>query len=100
MSKTRRPARGRWFLAASKRFREEGRAADAPCWICGQPIDYDLPAGHPFSHTLDHIKDVARYPELHDDPANWAHAHHGCNSRRANEDAGNVRINVLPDWWI
>ncbi|WP_253201000.1 HNH endonuclease [Collinsella sp. zg1085] len=59
------------------RLRAEGRA----CHLCGAPIDYDLPAGHPYSFELDHIIPIARGGEPYD-YANAAPAHRICNRRK------------------
>jgi len=47
----------------------------AHCWLCGKPIDYDLPPEHPESFSLDHAHPVATHPELAEDPANFRPAH-------------------------
>lgn len=63
-------------------------ARNAPCWICGGPIDYSA-SNDPRSKTYspwawepDHVKDVALYPELAEDLANVAPSHSKCNRRR------------------
>lgn len=91
----------RAFKKARALFKEEGRAANAPCWICkGKhgPIDYDAPAGDPWSHSLDHFYPDSTHPELHDDPANWRHSHLKCNSSRG-ADPVTKHNSVLPRWW-
>lgn len=55
-----------------------------PCAICGQPIDYDLPAMHPMSYELDEIVPVSLGgSEL--DPGNVQPAHRICNRRKSNK---------------
>lgn len=90
--------RGRRFLANAREFKQRGREEDAPCWLCGQPIDYDAPLNDPGEHTLDHIKPVDKFPELQDDPANWAHAHRRCNSSRKDKDPISECFHLAP-WW-
>ncbi len=51
-----------------------------PCWLCGQPIRYDLRAPHPASFTADHVGELNRGGT--NDPENLRPAHYGCNSRR------------------
>lgn len=63
-----------------------------PCHICGRPIDYSLPAGHPMSFELDELVPVSRYwlggyatpQQAALDPSNVAPAHRECNRRRGN----------------
>jgi hypothetical protein len=60
------------------RLRAEGR----PCHICGMPIDYALPPGHPMSFEVDEL-----VPVRHDgDPLDYGNvdaAHRYCNRQRA-----------------
>jgi 5-methylcytosine-specific restriction endonuclease McrA len=55
------------------------RAKRLPCFLCGQPIDYDLQWPHPQSFSADHIKPYAHHPELRTDPGNIASTHLRCN---------------------
>ena len=43
---------GNKYRKLKARLRAEGRE----CGICHRPIDYSLPAGHPWSFELDHIE--------------------------------------------
>lgn len=98
----RRPERSRWFRREAARFKEEGRKADAPCWLCRGakgPIDYDAEPGTPYAHTLDHIHPVSERPDLHDDPANWAHAHHSCNASRGARGVVKECLTLSRLWW-
>lgn len=88
-----------WYRKQRDTFKQQGEATDAPCWICGQPIDYTAPRGHPQAHTLDHLHPVSTHPQLHDDPANWRHAHHACNSARGNRNI-TKQCSTLPHWWV
>ena len=54
-----------------------------PCHLCGQPIDYDLPAGDPMAYELDEIVPVSRGGDPFD-PDNVAPAHRICNQRKGN----------------
>lgn len=65
------------------RLRNRVRAMGLPCHICGQAIDYDLPAGHPMSYELDELVPVSRGGDPYD-PDNVAPAHRICNQRRGN----------------
>lgn len=69
-----------------RRFREEAyrrdRAANAPCWICGQPIDYLAKPGTPDAWEPDHYYPVRDHPELAYDMGNVRPAHCSCNRHR------------------
>lgn len=88
----------RAYKKARAQFKAQGQAENAPCWLCGQPIDYNAPKGNPDAHTLDHLHPVSTAPELHNDPANWRHAHAHCNSKRGNRPVTKQNT-VLPCWW-
>ena len=60
----------------------DGSLGQAWCWLCGKPIDYSLPAGHPEAWNLDHAHPVSTHPELAEDPANFRPSHADCNERR------------------
>lgn len=51
----------------------------AVCWLCGNPIDMQLPPHHPNAFTLDHIIPLARGGNLHGETKP---AHRTCNSQR------------------
>lgn len=76
--------------ANSHSVRKRARAAlkreNRPCWICGIAIDYSLPAVHPFSFELDHIKPIDRFPDLAFVRSNWAPAHRKCNRAKSNSN--------------
>lgn len=64
--------------------RDKGRAA--PCWICGQAIDYQAPAGTPDSWEPDHYIPTSTHPEYGYDPANIRPSHSSCNRSRGARD--------------
>lgn len=73
----------RAFQKARDRFFAEGLKEDAPCWLCGQPIDYAAqPGTTDDSHELDHYVPVSVDPSLQYDPGNFRHAHRVCNILR------------------
>ena len=75
------PCSGRAWQKATAPYRTHWANTNAPCALCGEPIDYTLPASHRLALTVDHIH--ARWaggPPL--DPANWQPAHLACNSSR------------------
>ena len=65
--------------------RDKHRAAiartQAPCAICGQPIDYTLNYNHEQSFVVDHIKPLARGGT--DTINNKQAAHRNCNRNKA-----------------
>lgn len=70
-----------------KRIIAELRARRDPCWLCGQAIDYDAPAGDPDAFQADHVKSWSKHPELREDPANFRASHQLCNQKRGNGEA-------------
>lgn len=91
-------------------FYEEGKRLDADpatrhlsvCTYptCGQRIDYSVPpATTPDSHTLEHVKSVEDFPDLQEDPTNFAHMHFGCNSSKGKRTVGFGLGEQVPDWW-
>lgn len=74
----RRGARYRRLVAAQ-------RAKGLPCWLCGQPIDYSAPPGHPNAFEYDHAQPWSTHPELREDPANGRSSHGRCNRSRGNQ---------------
>ena len=58
-------------------LRSQGR----PCWICGLPIDYGVPAGDPRAFECDELVPVSRGGSPFDRD-NVAAAHRCCNNWR------------------
>ena len=63
------------------------RAQQLPCYLCGQPIKYDVDQGHPESFTVDHKRSLIGHPHLAEDPANLVPAHRKCNSHKSTKTA-------------
>lgn len=72
-----RKANGYRRRQAVARLRSLGR----PCWVCGLPIDYGLPAGCAESFECDELVPVSLGGSP-TDPANVAPAHRCCNNWR------------------
>lgn len=68
-----------------RKLREWLGSQGLPCHICGQAIDYSLPAGDPMSFEVDEIVPVSRGGSPFD-RSNVAPAHRICNQRRGNRD--------------
>lgn len=62
------------------------RAINAPCWACGQAIDYEAPANDPEALDLDHVKPRSKYPHLALDRSNCRPSHVRCNRARGNRE--------------
>lgn len=73
--------------AARRKLRAWLRSQGRPCHICGQPIDYSLPAGDPLSFEVDEIVPVSKGGSPLD-RSNVDAAHRICNQRRGNRDLG------------
>lgn len=72
-------------------------ARGAPCFRCGQEIDYTVKYPDLNSYTLEHVKPVSLYPDLAYDPMNCAASHFGCNSSAGNR-AGTVTGTTSRRW--
>ena len=84
-------SRGKHFGRSTRRykalraaFRARCASSGQPCWLCGNPIDYALPVGHPDAFNLDHAVARSDRIELAEDPANFRASHSDCNLRRNN----------------
>lgn len=73
--------------SARRKLRAWLKAQGRPCHICGQAIDYSLPAGDPLSFEVDEIVPVSKGGDPLD-RSNVAAAHRICNQRRGNRDIG------------
>ena len=69
------------YADKAKALRRKAQRHNWPCWICGQPIDWQAPAGTKQSYTYDHIQAVANGGKIRGE---GRPAHHSCNSRRGN----------------
>lgn len=71
----------RWRLVRKMALNRD-RKANAPCWICGRPIDYTAAPQTPNAWEPDHVKPVELYPELEYDLDNIRPSHCSCNRSR------------------
>lgn len=65
-------------------IRNRLKSMGLPCALCGQPIDYALPPGHPLSFEVDEIIPVSRGGS----PFKFSNvqpAHRICNARKGNK---------------
>lgn len=78
---------------------ERDKARNAPCHICGQPIDYSLKqSSAPDAYESDHLRDVDTHPELALLPENVAPSHRRCNRARGKKAGVNELGNRSRDW--
>ena len=62
---------------------QRDKKVNAPCWICGQPIDYKArPSSTAESYEPDHRFPVSTHPELAEVPENVLPSHKKCNRSR------------------
>lgn len=96
MATSRRGGR-HWQRVREAAFQRD-RKKNAVCWICGMPIDYDAPSGTPDAWEPDHIKPVAKFPQLEFVLSNIAPAHCSCNRSRG-DGSGIDRIGTTSRRW-
>ena len=85
--------------AARRALAQRLRALGEPCCICGRPIDYSLPAGHPLSFEMDEDLPTSRWSEFGYrsamacalDPSNVHAAHRICNERKGDRTLAELR---------
>lgn len=75
--------------AARKALKARIATRGLPCAICGKPIDYSLPQGHPYCYELDEKIPLSLiHPSMREraalDPENVQPTHRICNERRGN----------------
>lgn len=63
----------------TKALRRKSERTNAPCWICGQPIDYTADWRSRWSFTADHVVPIAQGGKWRGE---LRPAHRSCNSRR------------------
>lgn len=78
---------GRRWRELKAAFRQTCEEANAPCWMDGQPINYNAEDDEPDAFNVDHFHPVSTHPELGNDPANLRPSHRACNIARGNGDA-------------
>ena len=67
--------------------RDEARANNEPCWLCGQEIDWSLLDAGDTTHDgfpeVDHVLPLSKFPQYAADQGNMKPAHRGCNNKRS-----------------
>ena len=98
MADTRRRGGTRWTVTKRRAF-DRDRAAGAVCWICGEPIDYDLGySSGPMAYEADHYIPVADHPELEYDLGNIRASHQHCNRARQKRASIDLLGSPSRDW--
>lgn len=77
---------GRRWRELKAKFRAQCQAADTPCWMCGQAIDWNAADDTPDCFNIDHFYPVSTHPELGNDPGNLRPSHRACNIARGAGD--------------
>lgn len=67
------------YAKRTRALRHHVQRTGEPCWLCGEPIDLDLPPTHPKAFTADHVDAIANGGRL---LGELRPAHRACNSRR------------------
>lgn len=76
-----------------KRLVAQVRLEEPNCWLCGYPIDLELPTNHPMGSTVDEIIPRSRAADKRRAAltrSNCRHAHRRCNSARGNRLPGEL----------
>lgn len=79
------------------RYRAIIAASKPACWICGQPINYQLPHLDPGEFVIDHK--VALNAGGNDSLDNIAAAHRSCNRDKSDRNHGRVLRQVPGVEW-
>lgn len=101
----KRTADGRIGQSRRERFRRIVSRGNPPCALCGEPIDYQAPAGDPRAFELDHV--VPRSRGGSDLLDNYQPSHRDCNRRKSATMPGDVEADDLGEveyvtsrcWW-
>ncbi len=75
----------RQYRKLRARYRAACERVGAPCWLCGQPIDYGPNSADAWE--VDHLFPRSSHPQLHRDVANFRPSHGSCNRSRGNSPA-------------
>lgn len=86
----------RWEKVRNQ-FMYECRAANRPCHICKQPIDYSAAPQTADAFEADHYYPRSTHPHLTFDPSNLRAAHSSCNRARGNSAAA-PQWNRAEEW--
>lgn len=86
---TPRAAGGQWHRLVRK-MKAEWAALNAPCWLCGFEINYDITDPNDPGHVeADHLFSRKDRPDLMYNPANLRPSHRSCNQAKGSELVSN-----------
>lgn len=89
----------RRYRLLRKTFREQCEAANAPCWLCTEPIDYRAKQGEPDAFNLDHALSRETHPHLAEDPGNFRPSHETCNKSKGTRLAAGIGLGQRSRNW-
>ena len=84
-----------------RQHRQRCRAANLPCALCGDVIDYALPHTSPQAFQSDHRIPVSVRPDMAYMPSNLQPAHASCNKSRGTSPLESMSVSgqwVRADW--
>ena len=73
----------RAYVAKREALKHHAKRNNIPCWLCGQPINWNAHWKDKDSFTADHIKPVANGGKM---TGQLKPAHRSCNSRRGKRE--------------
>jgi 5-methylcytosine-specific restriction endonuclease McrA len=80
--------------------RRRQRAKRLPCYLCGQPIDYDADQYDPRSFQLDHLVPLSVAPELAMDPSNHRSSCRRCNRAKSDGPVNGAKQAPTSRRWL
>jgi 5-methylcytosine-specific restriction endonuclease McrA len=90
---------GHWPIVRKMAW-DRDRRNRAVCHICGQPINYDIPASSSAdAWEPDHLLPVSKYPELELDLKNIAASHASCNRSRGDGELNDNDLGMRSRVW-
>lgn len=90
--------KGRRYLRLCAQVRRQAQEQGTPCWLCGQPIDFNAVPRTRWSFSLDHVLSLVHGGDLLD-PTNARPSHYGCNSKRGGATRrGRIPLHTSQTW--
>jgi 5-methylcytosine-specific restriction endonuclease McrA len=86
------------YRRTQQKARNHAAQTKQPCWLCGQPINYQLKHPHPKAWTLDHAIPIKQNPALILQPTNFRSAHWDCNTHRGTDQPTTTRTQPSENW--
>jgi 5-methylcytosine-specific restriction endonuclease McrA len=86
------------YRQRAKTHHNKDHTIGAHCWICNEPINYQLKHPHPRSWSLDHAIPIKDNPKLFLNTSNFRSAHLDCNEHRGT-DAPRIELGEPSEIW-